>query len=421
MEYKMKNVKIALITILLFFVSIQSIIAQGEVNLIAEFSLFYESYKNKDYESAEPHGWIVIDTDPSQFLKYRPFKKMEDIMIFMHDSVATTKEQKDEYIAKALKLYDKALIAGEKDSSYFTMKKAYVIDEWSDITPDEKISAYLYALEKFPNSDPFYKDRLGTLYANNATDGNGYKLKALEVYLKLAEEDSENETWNSRITNLAEDMTQLVEYMKKAWDLDKENMEKAWKYAEMCQKAEEFEKAIEPLEFLVKKNPEVVTYHRKLTTLYQKVGSTDDAIKTYKTIIELDPANRDNYYNLAIIYSKLDQLSVARSYLQKATKASNEPWDLPIYMEAQLYEKAASQSGSFEFMDKCVYKLAADTYSQAAKIGGSMSSSASDRVQALQNSVPQKEDYFFKKIKPGTSIRIEGGSYGWIGRSITSR
>jgi hypothetical protein len=42
-------------------------------------------------------------------------------------------------------------------------------------------------------------------------------------------------------------------------------------------------------------------------------------------------------------------------------------------------------------------------------------------VQALQNSVPQKEDYFFKKIKPGTSIRIEGGSYGWIGRSITSR
>jgi len=417
----MKNVKITLITMLLFFVSIQSIIAQGEVNLIAEFSLFYESYKNKDYESAEPHGWIVIDTDPSQFLKYRPFKKMEDIIVFAHDSVATTQEAKDEYTAKALKLYDKALIAGEKDSSYFTLKKAYIIEEWSAVSIEEKISAYLYALEKFPNADAFYKDRLGTLYANNATEENGYKLKALEIYFKLADEDPENEIWNNKITNLADDLGQLVEYMKKAWDLDRENMEKAWKYAEMCQKAEEFEKAIEPLEFLVKKSPEVVTYQRKLTTLYQKVGRTDDAIKAYKNIIELDPANRDNYYNLAIIYNKLDQLSVARSYLQKATKASTEAWDLPVYMEAQLYEKAASQSGSFEFMDKCVYQLASDTYSQAARIGGSMSSAASDRVQALQNSVPQREDYFFKQIKPGTSIRIEGGSYGWIGRSITSR
>jgi len=414
-----KNLKITLISILLLLMSIQTIKAQNEVNLIAEFSLFYESYKNKDYKSAEPHGWIIIDTDPSQFLKYRPFKKMEDIITFMHDSVATTKEEKDAYTAKAIKLYDRSVEVGAKDPEYFIMKKAYVIEQWSEATPDEKIEAYLTALEKNPNADPFYKDHLGLLYANNATDENGYKLKALELYLKLAEEDSENETWNSRITDLAEDMNQLVEYMKKAWDLDKDNMEKAWKYAEMCSKAEQFDKAIEPLEFLCAKSPEVVTYWRKLTTLYQKVGRTDDAIKAYKTLIELDPTNRDNYFNIAIIYNKLDQLSVARSYLQKASKASDESWDLPVYLEAQLYEKAASQSGSFEFMDKCVYKLASDTYSQAARIGGSMSSSASERVKALENSIPKQEDYFFRKYKSGDVIKIEGDTYGWINRSIT--
>ncbi|MBU1798106.1 MAG: hypothetical protein KKF21_06970 [Bacteroidetes bacterium] len=415
----MKNVKLIVITMLLLFMSIQTINAQNEVNLIAEFSLFYESYKNKDYESAEPHGWIVIDTDPSQFIKYRPFKKMEDILLYMHDSLSTTKEQKDAYTIKMIKLYDKAVEAGAKDPEYFIMKKAYTIEEWSDATPLEKIDAYLYALEKNPNADTFYRDRLGLLYANNANDDNDYKLKALDIYLKLADEDPENETWNIRIQELAEDLNQLVEYMKKAWDLDKDNMEKAWKYAEMCGKAEQSDKAIEPLEFLVSKNPEVITYWQKLTTLYQKVDRTDDAIKAYKTLIELDPTNRDNYFNIAIIYNKLDQLSVARTYLQKASKASEEAWDMPVYLEAQLYEKAASQSGSFDFMDKCVYKLASDTYAMAARIGGSMSSNASDRVKALENTIPQKEDYFFRQYKTGDVIKIEGGTFDWINRSIT--
>ena len=80
MEYKVKKVKLSIVALLLFFVSVQTITAQeAEINLIAEFSLFYESYKNKDFESAEPHGWTVLDTDPSQFLKYRPFKKMEEM------------------------------------------------------------------------------------------------------------------------------------------------------------------------------------------------------------------------------------------------------------------------------------------------------------------------------------------------------
>jgi hypothetical protein len=91
---------------------------------------------------------------------------------------------------------------------------------------------------------------------------------------------------------------------------------------------------------------------------------------------------------------------------------------MPLYVEAQLYEKAASQSGSFEFMDKCVYKLASDFYLKAARVGGPMSSSSSDRVRALENTVPQQEDYFFRGYKSGDVIKIDGPSYGWIKQSI---
>jgi tetratricopeptide (TPR) repeat protein len=413
-----KNLKISIVTLLLFFMCVQTTNAQGEINLIAEFSLFYESYKNKDYVSAEPHGWIVLDTNPSDFLKYRPFKKMEEILYYMHDSLATTDEAKNSYFAKTIKLYDRAVEVGAKNPEYFIMKKAFVIEQWSKVLPAEKVEAYILALEKNPDADPFYKDRLGLLYAANATEENGYKLKALEIYLKLAEEDPENDVWIVRINSLADDIDQLVEFMKKAWDLDKDNLEKAWKYAEMCGKAEQYEKALEPLEFLVNKNPEVVTYWKKLASLYQKNDRTDDAIKAYKTLIKLDPTNRDNYFNIAIIYNKLNQLSVARSYLQKSSKASVEPWDMPLYVEAQLYEKAASQSGSFEFMDKCVYKLASDTYLKAARIGGANASLSADRVKSLENTIPQKEDYFFRNFKSGDIIKIEGNTYGWINRKI---
>jgi tetratricopeptide (TPR) repeat protein len=254
------------------------------------------------------------------------------------------------------------------------------------------------------------------LYANNATEENGYKLKALELYSSLLELEPEG-PWASQIDALAENIDELVEIRKTAWDLDRENMEKAYKYSETCIRAEEYKKALEPLLFLTEKSPDVINYWRKLATVYYKLKNHDQAIKAYKTLIELEPNNRENFYNLALIYKDIGQLSVCRSYLQKASNVSDEPWDVPIMVEAQLYEQAARECG-FEFMDKCVYQLAVDTYKKAAALGGPQATSAKDRVNALSQSVPQSEDYFFRKFKSGDKIQIEGKCYGWIQRSI---
>jgi hypothetical protein len=112
----------------------------------------------------------------------------------------------------------------------------------------------------------------------------------------------------------------------------------------------------------------------------------------------------------------MGQYSISRSFLYKASKA-DPSWDYPVFIEAQLYETAARNCG-FEFMDKVVYQLAVDTYLKAARIGGSFSAPASSRVKALSNSIPQKEDYFFRKINSGDTIKIEGKCYDWIGKSI---
>ena len=147
-----------------------------------------------------------------------------------------------------------------------------------------------------------------------------------------------------------------------------------------------------------------------------RLDQVDNTIEAYKTLIELQPDNRDSYVNLALQYKTLGQPSVARSYLQKALSVSPD-WDYPVYIEGTLYEQAARNCG-FEFMDKVVYQLAVNTYRRARAKGGQFASVAAERVSALSSSTPTKEDYFFRKLSSGTEIKIEGRCYGWIGRSI---
>lgn len=389
------------------------------LNLMVEFSLFYEYHKNKDYTSAEPHGWNIILTNPEQFLKYKPFKKMEDILWYLHDSTNATDEQKLAISDTTIFLYNKALKVNEDLSSYFQVKKAFIMENWKELPAAEVISEYEKAISMDPSTSTFYKDRLGQLYAKNAADDNDYLEKAIELYSQMSEVEPDNALWVSRIESIVRNPEELMDVTKRSWELNKDNLEKAWKYASLCLKYKEYDRAIEALEFLTQKSPDVINYWLQLSSAYDKSDKTDKALAAYKKLIELQPDNKDNYANIALIYKKMDQLSVSRSYLQKASNMDSD-WDFPYFVEAQLYEQAARSciGAQFEFIDKAVYQLAVDTYRTARSKGGPNASSAGERMNALKDSVPQQEDYFFRKIKSGDKIKIEGKCYDWIGRTI---
>ncbi|MGK9367868.1 tetratricopeptide repeat protein [Melioribacter sp. Ez-97] len=408
----MKHLKYLLI--MTYLLGVSSLYAQNQ--LMANFSLFYEYHKNKDYVSAAPFGWKVINEDPSQFIKYKIFPKMEETLWYLHDSTNATDDEKKALTDTILYFYDKAIQYEPDLAGYYLARKAYVMEVWANESAEKIIPVYEEALAKDPELPAFYKDRLGILYIKNATEENGYKLKALDLYSKLSEAEPDNPLWIQKLESIAENIEELVEITKKSWDLDKENLEKAWKYASTCLRAQDYEKAVEPLEFLTQKAPDVINYWKQLASAYDKLDRTDKAINAYKKVIELQPDGKENYVNLALIYKRLDQLSVARTYLQKAMKIDPQ-WDYPYLIEAQLYEQAA-RSCDYDFMAKCVYQLAVDTYRKAASLGGQYATVAADRVKALQNSVPTKEDYFFRKLKSGDTIKIEGACYSWIDRSI---
>ena len=390
------------------------------VNIMVEASLFFEAYKIKQYEMwTIEKGFNVVNNQPDFIPKYKIYKKIDKVIFEVYADSATTEETKAVLADTILYLYDLAVIYDSADAGSYMIKRGYILNEWKNAPVEEAIAAYEegFGLDTDVSNEIYYLDKLGFLYESNMSEENDYQMKALDVYLKLSDLEPDNGRWPAIVARLADDEEQLKEFLQKAWYADKENGEKAWKYARMCKRLEDYQSAIEPLQFLIDQNPEVINYWNEIARAYQKNDQTDMAVDSYKKLINLQPDNRDSYFNLALLYKDMGQLSVSRSYLNKAAKAS-PGWDYPLFIEAGLYEQSARSCG-FEFEDKCVYQLAVETYARVARMGGDHASQATDRVNALVNSVPTKEDFFFRKLKSGDVIEIKGRCYDWIGKSIT--
>lgn len=391
-------------------------IQDSSQKILAQYSLFSEYYKNKDYKSAMPYGWNVLEMDPEKFNKWI-YYKMEDALWYLHDSSNAAPEEIKAIEDTIIPFYNIAIKYYPKDKGYFEVRKAYVENNWLNADVDSVISDYEQAFKDNPDLSTYYYDQLGQLYKENMSGQNDYQTKAIDLYTMLSDKEPNNSTWPERLEGLVENIDQLIPILKQTWEKDKENLTKAWKYASMAMKANMYQEAIIPLEFLTKKSPEALNYWNQLASAYRKTDQLGKAENAYKKLIQLEPGNKDNYLNLGIIYSEEKQFAAARNQYEKASSVGNG-WGLPIYYEGLLYEQAARNCGEFNFDAKLVYQLAVDTYRRAKNMDAS-ASQAQDRISALSGSVPTKEDYFFRGLKSGQTVPITGSCYNWIGKSIT--
>lgn len=411
MKTQIKTLTFALILVA------SSVMAQNpdSMKVITNYSLFSEYHKNKDYESALPYGWSVIEANPTKFSKWIYFK-MEDCLWALHDSSSISAEEKKAIEDTVYGFYELAIKYRPEDRGYFEVKQAYVGETWLNYPADKVIADYVQAFEVKPDLSFYYYDRLGMLYANNASDENDYKLKALELYRDLSEREPDNPLWNEKLKGLVDNVDELVAIYKKTWELEPESEKKAWDYASMAMQASSFEEAIAPLEFLVSKQENELKYWSQLAKCYKNTDKMSKAENAIKKLIQLEPTAKEHYINLGLIYKDQGKYSAARSEFQKASDVGNG-WAYPIYLEATLYEQAA-RGCEFNFETKLVYLLAQNTYRRAASMDASLNE-ARERVGALSSSVPTKEDYFFRNYKSGTVIPINDGCFGWIGKSVT--
>jgi tetratricopeptide (TPR) repeat protein len=385
------------------------------IEVIKLYSLFSEYHKNKDYQSALPYGWQVLECDKEKFAKWI-YYKMEDCMWFIHDSAGTDLGEEFFIDDSILTFYDMGMKYYPDGEAYFQVRKAFVSETWLNLPADVCIAEYVKAYKLNPDMDTYYLNRLGQLYFNNQTDDNDYYDKALELYSDWAIREPDNPIPREWLQENANDPTIILDANLKTWELDPENLQKAWNYASTCIRYQEYERAIPALEFLTDKAPETVNYWNQLATCYNKVGQTNDAEKAYEKLIDLEPDNKDFYFNLGLIYKGQGKLSKARQYFETASSKAGG-WGAAIYTIGLIYEQAASNCND-GWESKLVYLLAQDTYKRALSIDPSLSQ-ARDRKNALSSAVPSQEDIFFHKLNSGDVVPITGDCFTWIGKSVT--
>lgn len=386
------------------------------LKLLEKYSLFSEYHKNKDFTSALPYGWEVLDINPLKFKKWI-YYKMEDCLWYLHDSTDVAPEVKKSYEDTIIFLYDMALEYYPEEKAYFESHKAFIMEGWLHAPDVEVIAEYELAIEYSKDLSPYYYHRLGQLYVKNQSDENDYKSLALDLYTYLSNREPDNPQWPAELEKLVENIDALVELRKKIWLDDKDNLAKAWNFVSTAMSAGLYYEAIEGLEFLVSKAPETVNYWNQLQTAYQKTEQLNKAEEALLKLIELDPESREHYFNLGIVYGDQKKPSNARKYYLKASDVGGG-WALPIFYEAYLYEKAASGCGGDAFNKKVVYQLALNTYKKAKRMDPALQQ-AQDRINVLSTTVPTQEDYFFRGYKSGATIPISDQCPGWIGKSIT--
>ena len=397
----------------LFFAATGFAQNSDSMKVLTDYSLFSEYHKNKDYVSALPYGWSVIEANPTKFSKWL-YYKMEECLWAVHDSASSTPEMVKSTQDTVLYFYDLAIKYRDQDKGYFQARKAYVSEIWLNLPPAVTIPEYEQAIAWQPELSSFYYNRLGQLYINSDDGTNGYKVKAIDIYGILAEREPDNAVWTDIPRNLFENIDDLLKYLKETWEKDPQNEKKAKAYASAAIQASEWAQAVAPLEFLISKEPENVGYLTQIGNVYNKIENTTKSEETFSKLITLEPNNKDHYFYFGKALMESGKYSQARTQFLKASEVGNG-WALPIFYEGFLYEQSAG--GCTEFDRKVVYLLAQNTYRRALNMDPALTE-ARDRINALSGAIPTKEDYFFRGIKSGQSMPIT--CVGWIGKSVTA-
>ncbi|WP_072150116.1 tetratricopeptide repeat protein [Candidatus Kryptobacter tengchongensis] len=412
----------------LFFIS-GVIFAQGtqqdSIEVLKNWSLFYEYFKTGDYVSAFPYGWKVMEMQPTRFKTL--YKAMEKIYLKFYEEAPP--EKKTQYADTLLIIYDNAIKYHPENASEYYLRKGYVLENYYTNREIEAIQAYEKGIDlDFEHIEFYYIDRLGVLYIKHMEENPEYREKAIELYRKVLDKDPQNVTANDRLRALVKDISELIELNKKRLEVDPENTELIWTIANLYIRAEDYRNAIPYLEKLTKKFPDNETYWNRLGYCYQRVGEYKKAIDVYNRSLKINPDAKEIILNIAVCYRELDNFEQARIWARRAM-AKDKNWGRPYLEIAQIYEAAVAKCvkttkggdwTKIDFVDKLVYQLAVEYYELAKKIDPSVANEANQRIKNLETLVPTQEDYFFnkRKIKEG-KIAITGGCYDWIGESIT--
>ncbi|MDR8392980.1 hypothetical protein NC796_17625 [Aliifodinibius sp. S!AR15-10] len=410
---------------------------------LSAYSIYYENYKNEEYEGAIRYGRWIYKSMPQKLKGYSRFDLETNLnrLITAYSEVAKQKEDpsvRSAYLDTAQTIFENVYTEfGEDQINMFDwkFKQARFLQENSDFVDNGLSKAYGIYMELF-KSDPEKFTKQGEGYyvqvtlQNLISDGKEDQALAMidtaEPYAspKLLDyfDKVRNQLFDSpeeRITFLEGKLEQNPDSLGLLQDLaDLYNQQgQTDKVREIRNKLYEIEPNFENTRALADYAINNANYDQALKYLKEALGKTDD--QTQKAGVALD---------MSEAYLNKGDLQQARSFARQAMNF-NSQWGQPHMQMASIYSQAVQQCTEGRKMDrkdKVVYWLVLDHLDRARQLESSLASQVQNQYSSYKPVTLTTEEKFFWQppLEAGQDIEVDSNlmpCYDWIDETTTVR
>lgn len=357
------------------------------------YSLAQEEYKYDNYKRALPYFWRVLMNDKTD--KFR----------IVYSKIANCYFRLNQIDSTLLVSYLGLLKYPDYEQLHY----------WAGLVQDKRgntrcaIPHYEKLVELSPDNKDYWS-KLAELYDRINDD------KAVQAQQKVVNLDpSDVEAQKILATLTAKYGGDPLKVLKDAWELDKSNVETAFRYGKEAFDVGKYEEAIGPFKAILAADPRHVNAMEYLGRSYEALGQLNNAIRYYNDILKIEPRNINVLCLIASIYGRQNNFTTAISYVQKARRIDPDH-GLPHMVMGEIYENGVTYCSNQRkkrettYDDKLVYRLATEEYKKAAR-DPNYAADASRRVKLLEsaNLLPTTEDYFMHNNR----VNPKEDCYSW--------
>lgn len=408
---------------------------------LSAYSIFYENYKNENYNLALDYGRWMLYKRPKTMKGYDNFslERQFERMITIYTEIAKKKEDptlRTAYLDSALQVYDMVFDTfGSDDIDTFdwTFRKGRYYQQHSDYLTDATSKAVaLY--QKLYDTDTERFTKLGEGYyaqvmlqemvANNKKDEALAMIKKMEPYAS----EKLNNYFDQIRNQLFSSPDERIAYLKDKLKSEPDNVKVMSDLLDLYKRQGQFSEARKMAEQLYKKQP---NYDNTVTVAdnASENGDYQTAIKYYKEALQKASTaqqKKETSLQLSDAYLNIDQLQSARQYARQALQVDSKFGEAYLQM-ADIYAAAVNKCTSGRQMDrqdKVVYWLVLDYLDRAKQVNPNLSNTVSQQYKSYKPVTPTAEEKFFSNWETGDKMKVGSNlhkCYNWINETTTVR
>ncbi|NND73060.1 MAG: tetratricopeptide repeat protein [Rhodothermales bacterium] len=395
--------------------------------VLVHYSLYYEDFKNKDFESALPNlRWILENAPAAPRKNDINFERA----VTIYKEIGLTRESEEErraYLDSALVVLDTAVeklqsIDIAVDEFEWILKKGKFLQENAENLPDlqsEIGPLYERAYEmKSEEIDPYYINYVISHYVNE-DDKQG----AVD-YMERVEETRGEEVAVVEILDkwrgaLFTSPDEKYDFLLTQYEKTPDDTEIISSLFEVAMELEEREMLYELSDKMLQMDPNANTI-RLVAGMKIEDAEYSEAYSLLEQALQMegDSKNAETYYNMGVAQQEMGRLSRARTHYRQALQV-NPKFGEALVAIGDLYVSAISSCGSFEREDRAVYWLVTDYYDRAIRVKPALAPSVRQKISSYKGVYPDQEMLFFKNWNVGDRYTVDYGCYSWIGESTT--